>query len=125
MDLGVVRSGLPGPLGELAGEAQVARPRRLMLAMRWILTAARSAKGKPMADRLAADLVTVVGNLIDNALDAGAASVEITLEDGGLRSIRVNKRGQIAGPRVTRYELQLAPGTPVELPGMPGWMIVV
>ncbi len=36
---------------------EVAKPRRMMLAMRWILGSARSAKGKPMADRLAVELV--------------------------------------------------------------------
>lgn len=36
---------------------EVPRSRRLMLALRWLLDAARSAKGKPMADKLAAELV--------------------------------------------------------------------
>jgi DNA mismatch repair protein MutL len=36
---------------------------------------------------------SVARELIDNALDAGAGSVEITLEDGGLRSIRVADDG--------------------------------
>lgn len=36
---------------------EVAKPRRLILALRWILGAARSAKGKPMAERLAQELI--------------------------------------------------------------------
>ena len=36
---------------------EVPRSRRLMLAVRWLLDAARSAKGKPMAEKLAAELV--------------------------------------------------------------------
>jgi len=36
---------------------EVPRGRRTMLAMRWLLDAARSAKGKPMAEKLAAELV--------------------------------------------------------------------
>src|SRR5690606_10075743 len=36
---------------------EVPRQRRLMLALRWILDAARSAKGKPMADKLATELI--------------------------------------------------------------------
>ena len=41
---------------------EVPKPRRLMLAMRWILTAARGAKGKPMAEKLAAELVNAYNN---------------------------------------------------------------
>lgn len=41
---------------------EVPRPRRLMLALRWILTAARNGKGKPMADKLAAELVAAYNN---------------------------------------------------------------
>lgn len=41
---------------------EVTRPRRLMLAMRWILDSARSAKGKPMADKLAAELMNAYNN---------------------------------------------------------------
>ncbi|MEI6477859.1 MAG: 30S ribosomal protein S7 [bacterium] len=41
---------------------EVAKPRRLMLALRWILTAARGAKGKPMAQRLAQELVDAYNN---------------------------------------------------------------
>lgn len=41
---------------------EVSRPRRQMLAMRWLLTAARSAKGKPMAEKLAAELVSAFNN---------------------------------------------------------------
>ncbi len=41
---------------------EVTRPRRLMLAMRWILDSARSAKGKPMADKLAAELINAYNN---------------------------------------------------------------
>lgn len=41
---------------------EVAKPRRLMLALRWILTAARNAKGKPMAQKLAAELINAYNN---------------------------------------------------------------
>lgn len=41
---------------------EVARGRRQMLAMRWILTAARNAKGKPMAEKLAAELIAAYNN---------------------------------------------------------------
>jgi small subunit ribosomal protein S7 len=41
---------------------EVPRPRRLMLAYRWILTAARGGKGKPMADKLAAELIAAYNN---------------------------------------------------------------
>lgn len=37
---------------------EVPRNRRLMLALRWLLGAARSGKGRPMADKLAAELVS-------------------------------------------------------------------
>ncbi len=36
---------------------EVPRQRRLMLALRWMLDAARNTKGKPMADKLAAELI--------------------------------------------------------------------
>ena len=36
---------------------EVSKPRRLMLAYRWLLAAARSAKGKPMAEKLAHELM--------------------------------------------------------------------
>lgn len=41
---------------------EVPRNRRLMLALRWILTSARGAKGKPMADKLAAELIAAYNN---------------------------------------------------------------
>jgi len=41
---------------------EVPRSRRLMLAMRWLLDAARAAKGKPMAQKLAAELVNAYNN---------------------------------------------------------------
>jgi len=41
---------------------EVSRTRRLMLAMRWILGAARSAKGKPMGEKLAAELINAYNN---------------------------------------------------------------
>ena len=41
---------------------EVSRPRRLMLAMRWLLDAARSSKGKPMGEKLAAELVNAFNN---------------------------------------------------------------
>jgi small subunit ribosomal protein S7 len=41
---------------------EVPRQRRLMLALRWLLTAARSAKGRPMADKLAAELIAAYNN---------------------------------------------------------------
>lgn len=41
---------------------EVPRQRRLMLALRWILTSARSSKGKPMADKLAAELMAAYNN---------------------------------------------------------------
>jgi small subunit ribosomal protein S7 len=41
---------------------EVPRQRRLMLALRWILTSARSGKGKPMADKLAAELIAAYNN---------------------------------------------------------------
>jgi small subunit ribosomal protein S7 len=41
---------------------EVPRQRRLMLAMRWLLGAARSTKGRPMAEKLAAELVNAYNN---------------------------------------------------------------
>ena len=41
---------------------EVPKSRRLMLALRWLLTAARGAKGKPMAQRLAAELISAYNN---------------------------------------------------------------
>jgi small subunit ribosomal protein S7 len=41
---------------------EVPRQRRLMLALRWLLNAARSGKGKPMAQKLAAELVAAYNN---------------------------------------------------------------
>lgn len=41
---------------------EVPKPRRLMLALRWLLTAARAAKGRPMAERLAIELVNAYNN---------------------------------------------------------------
>lgn len=41
---------------------EVPKNRRMMLALRWLLGAARSAKGKPMADKLAAELVAAFKN---------------------------------------------------------------
>jgi len=41
---------------------EVPKNRRQMLAMRWLLTAARSAKGKPMKDRLAQELISAYNN---------------------------------------------------------------
>jgi small subunit ribosomal protein S7 len=41
---------------------EVSKPRRLMLALRWLLGAARSAKGKPMAEKLARELVDAFNN---------------------------------------------------------------
>jgi small subunit ribosomal protein S7 len=41
---------------------QVRGERRNMLAMNWILNAARNAKGKPMAERLAAELLAAANN---------------------------------------------------------------
>lgn len=41
---------------------EVPRQRRLMLALRWLLTSARSAKGKPMAEKLSAELIAAYNN---------------------------------------------------------------
>lgn len=41
---------------------EVPKPRRLMLAYRWILGAARAAKGKPMAEKLAIELISAFNN---------------------------------------------------------------
>lgn len=41
---------------------EVSKSRRLMLAIRWILIAARNAKGKPMAEKLANELVDAYNN---------------------------------------------------------------
>jgi small subunit ribosomal protein S7 len=41
---------------------EVSKPRRLMLALRWILGAARAAKGRPMAERLATELINAYNN---------------------------------------------------------------
>jgi small subunit ribosomal protein S7 len=41
---------------------EVPRHRRMMLALRWLLTAARNAKGKPMAEKLAAELIGAYNN---------------------------------------------------------------
>ena len=37
---------------------EVSRERKVTLAMRWIITAARDSKGKPMADKLASELIS-------------------------------------------------------------------
>ncbi|HEX8359050.1 MAG TPA: ATP-binding protein, partial [Longimicrobium sp.] len=36
---------------------------------------------------------SVVRELVDNALDAGASSISVSIEEGGLRSIRVADDG--------------------------------
>jgi small subunit ribosomal protein S7 len=41
---------------------EVPKSRRLMLALRWILNAARSAKGRPMAEKLTTELVNAFNN---------------------------------------------------------------
>ena len=41
---------------------EVTRSRRQMLAMRWLLAAARSAKGKPMSEKLAKELIDAYNN---------------------------------------------------------------
>ena len=41
---------------------QVRGERRVMLSMNWIINAARSAKGKPMGERLAAELLAAANN---------------------------------------------------------------
>lgn len=41
---------------------EVSKSRRLMLAIRWILNAARSAKGKPMSEKLATELINAYNN---------------------------------------------------------------
>jgi small subunit ribosomal protein S7 len=41
---------------------EVSKPRRMMLAMRWLLVAARSGKGKPMAEKLAAEFINAYNN---------------------------------------------------------------
>src|SRR5688500_13300662 len=46
------------------------------------------------AGEVVAGPVSVVRELIDNALDAGASSIDVTIEEGGLRSIRVADNGQ-------------------------------
>lgn len=41
---------------------EVPRKRRVMLSMRWLLGAARGAKGKPMAEKLAAEIIAAFNN---------------------------------------------------------------
>ena len=41
---------------------EVPKNRRQMLAMRWLLTAARSAKGRPMGERLGLELINAYNN---------------------------------------------------------------
>ena len=41
---------------------EVERTRRVTLAMRWIITATRSKKGKPMKEKLAAELIEAANN---------------------------------------------------------------
>jgi small subunit ribosomal protein S7 len=41
---------------------EVPRQRRLMLALRWLLISARAGKGKPMSEKLAAELVAAYNN---------------------------------------------------------------
>ncbi|MBB3038215.1 sensor histidine kinase [Hoyosella altamirensis] len=63
------------------------------------LTVSDESALSPLPDRLVADVVTVVGNLIDNALDAlsqhsGPGQVEVTLaEHAGAVSVRVRDTG--------------------------------
>src|SRR4051812_32137271 len=41
---------------------EVSKSRRQMLAMRWLLNAARGGKGKPMSEKLAAELISAYNN---------------------------------------------------------------
>jgi small subunit ribosomal protein S7 len=41
---------------------EVSRSRRVMLAMRWLLDAARSSKGKPMGEKLAQEIINAYNN---------------------------------------------------------------
>jgi small subunit ribosomal protein S7 len=41
---------------------EVSKTRRLMLALRWLLGAARSAKGRPMQEKLATELINAYNN---------------------------------------------------------------
>lgn len=41
---------------------EVSRSRRTMLAMRWLLDAARSSKGKPMGEKLAQEIINAYNN---------------------------------------------------------------
>ncbi len=41
---------------------EVREPRKTALAMRWLLEAARSVKGKPMAEKLAVEIINVASN---------------------------------------------------------------
>lgn len=41
---------------------EVPKNRRLMLAMRWLLEASRNGKGKPMAEKLAAEIINAYNN---------------------------------------------------------------
>ena len=90
-----------GALGAEMEEASASRP-AIAPTARAIQPIERSAVSKICSGQVILDLSTAVKELVENALDAGATTVEVRLKEHGLALIEVADNGR--GVRVQDHE---------------------